>query len=294
MQAKGKDYLEFIISLLIFGTNGLLVTHISLASTQIVFTRTVLGSLVLLIIAILTRQLSVQAFRGQMLPVLVAGFCLGANWVFLFEAYRYASVSIGTLLYYSGPILVMALSPLLFREKLTWNKVIAITAVVVGMICITGITGTVSISVRGLLNGLIAAALYAMLIIANKNIRKVSALNATLVQLLIAMVVIVVYLAVRGQIPFTVPGGSQLVYVLVLGVVNTGLACYLYFSSMQRLPGQTVALCCYVDPLSAVIFAALFLGEQLSGMQILGAVLILGGALLGELPVSMLRKSRTT
>lgn len=294
MQAKGKDYLEFIISLLIFGTNGLLVTHISLASTQIVFTRTVLGSLVLLIIAMLTRQLSVQAFRGQMLPVLVAGFCLGANWVFLFEAYRYASVSIGTLLYYSGPILVMALSPLLFREKLTWNKLIAIAAVVAGMICITGITGTVSISVRGLVNGLIAAALYALLIIANKNIRKVSALNATLVQLLIAMVVIVVYLAVRGQIPFTVPGGSQLVYVLVLGVVNTGLACYLYFSSMQRLPGQTVALCCYVDPLSAVIFAALFLGEQLSGIQILGAVLILGGALLGELPVSMLRKSRTT
>ena len=72
-------------------------------------------------------------------------------------------------------------------------------------------------------------------IIANKNIRKVSALNATLVQLLIAMVVIVVYLAVRGQIPFTVPGGSQLVYVLVLGVVNTGLACYLYFSSMFPL-----------------------------------------------------------
>ena len=287
MQGTRQDYLKFIASLLIFGTNGLLVTHIHLASTQIVFTRTLLGSAFLLLVALLGRQLEVRNCRGQLRPLLLAGFCLGANWVFLFEAYRYASVSLVTLIYYSGPILVMVLSPFLFHERLTWNKLAAIGAVILGMLCLIGISG--GISLRGLVNGALAALLYALLIIANKNIRQVSGLNSTLIQLVVALVVISLYLLVRGQLPFALPQGRELLYVLILGLVNTGLACYLYFASMQRLPGQTVALLCYVDPLSAVVFAALFLGEQLTGIQILGAVLILGGALLGELSPPQLR-----
>lgn len=290
MQGTRADYLKFLAALLIFGTNGLLVTHIQLASAQIVLTRTILGSAFLLLVAMMSRQLNMDNCRRQIGVLLAAGFCLGANWVFLFEAYHYASVSLGTLIYYSGPILVMVLSPFLFHERLTWNKLAAIGAVILGMICITGISG--GLSLRGLVNGALAALLYAMLIIANKNIRQVSGLNSTLVQLVVAFIVISVYLVLRGQLPFTMPGGRELIYVLILGLVNTGLACYLYFASMQRLPGQTVALLCYVDPLSAVLFAALFLGEQLTGIQITGAIFILGGAMLGELSLVQLRKLR--
>ena len=288
MQGTHADYVKFLASLLIFGTNGLLVTHIHLASTQIVFTRTLLGSVFLLLVALVSGQLDLGNCRRQLGALLTAGFCLGANWVFLFEAYRYASVSLGTLIYYCGPILVMVLSPFLFQERLTWNKLTAVGAVILGMICITGISG--GLSFRGLVNGALAALLYALLIIANKNIRQVSGLNSTLVQLVIAFFVISLYLLFRGQLPFAIPEGRELIYVLILGLVNTGLACYLYFASMQRLPGQTVALLCYVDPLSAVLFAALFLGEQLTCIQILGAIFILGGALLGELSLTQLRK----
>jgi drug/metabolite transporter (DMT)-like permease len=91
---------------------------------------------------------------------------------------------------------------------------------------------------------------------------------------------------IKSEFPFAVPAGRQLIYVLVLGIVNSGFACLLYFSSMQRLPGQTVALCCYVDPLSAVIFSALFLGERMTPVQIVGAALVLGGAMFGELRLS--------
>lgn len=66
-------------------------------------------------------------------------------------------------------------------------------------------------------------------------------------------------------------------------MVNTGLAYYLYFSAMQQLPGQTVALLCYIDPLTALLLSAVFLHEHLLPLQIAGAVLILGGACLGEM-----------
>ena len=279
---KRRDYIEFIASMLIFGTNGLLVMHISLTSAQIVLTRTFLGSIFLLFVMLAKHELSFSQYRQDALPVMISGICLGANWVFLFEAYRYASVSIGTLLYYCGPMIVMALSPLLFHEKLSWNKIAAIAAVAAGMICITGIAGAQTLSARGLMNGLAAALLYAGLIISNKRIRHVSGLASTFAQLVIAFCVILIYLLLRGGLPFGIASGSELACILVLGIVNTGIACWFYFSSMQRLPGQTVALCCYVDPLSAVLFSALFLGERLNVLEGIGAVLILGGALLGE------------
>ena len=280
---RKKDYIEFIGSMLIFGTNGLLVTNIPLTSAQIVLTRTIFGSLFLLAVSLISQQFSFRQYKGDLVPVLISGVCLGANWVFLFEAYRYASVSIGTLVYYTGPIMVMALSPVLFKEKLTCNKLAAIGAVVAGMVCITGVAGSTGSSVRGIVSAVVAAVLYATLIVSNKSIKHVSGLASTLAELFIGFFVVLAYLLAIGDFPFALPSGRGLVYVVILGLVNSGIACWLYFSSMQRLPGQTVALCCYVDPLSAVVFSALFLGERMGPVQIIGAVLILGGALFGEL-----------
>ena len=72
-------------------------------------------------------------------------------------------------------------------------------------------------------------------------------------------------------------------WVLVLGIVNTGIGCYLYFSPLSKIPVQTVAVCGYLEPLSAVVFAALLLGEEMTVIQIIGAACIIGGAMIGEL-----------
>lgn len=282
MQNK-KEYLKFIISMLIFGSNGLYVMNIALTSAQIVLTRTFFGSLVLLIVVLISRDKTLRSIKSDLVPVLISGVCLGVNWILLFEAYRYASVSIGTLVYYCGPIIVMALTPLIFKEKLTWNKLVAIAAVAGGMVCITGVAGAAGASMKGILFGGAAALLYATLIISNKFIKNLSGVASTLVQLVIGFVVVLIYLLFKGEFPFMVATVKELVLVLILGVVNSGLACYLYFSSMQKLPGQTVALSCYLDPLSTVLFSAAFLHEVLTPLQILGAALILGGALFGEM-----------
>jgi threonine/homoserine efflux transporter RhtA len=50
-----------------------------------------------------------------------------------------------------------------------------------------------------------------------------------------------------------------------------------------HLPVQTVAILGYLEPLSALFFSAAFLGKTLSFLQLIGAVLILGGAAFGEL-----------
>lgn len=269
--------------MVIFGTNGLIVANISLGSAEIVLMRTFLGSLFLLAIVLVKRSFSFADLKADLVPATIGGAALGLNWVLLFSAYRSAGVGLSTLTYYCGPIIVLALSPVLFKEKLTWNKLLAIAAVAVGMFCITGDIEPGSDVQTGILFGGGAALLYASLIVANKRVKRLSGLNCAMYELIVAFFVVLIYLLASNVKLPVIPAAEDIVWVLAIGLVNTGLAYYLYFSSLQKLPGQTVALVCYIDPLTALLVSGAFLGEKLLGVQIAGAVLILGGACLGEL-----------
>ena len=281
--SRSKSLIFFIASMVIFGTNGLIVANISLGSAEIVLMRTFLGSLFLLAIVLVKRSFSFADLKADLIPATIGGAALGLNWVLLFSAYRSAGVGLSTLTYYCGPIIVLALSPVLFREKLTWNKLLAIAAVAVGMFCITGDIEPGSDVQTGILFGGGAALLYASLIVANKRVKRLSGLNCAMYELIVAFFVVLIYLVASNVKLPVIPAAEGIVWVLAIGLVNTGLAYYLYFSSLQKLPGQTVALVCYIDPLTALLVSGAFLGEKLLGVQIAGAVLILGGACLGEL-----------
>ena len=280
---RSKSLIFFIASMVIFGTNGLIVANISLGSAEIVLMRTFLGSLFLLAIVLVKRSFSFADLKADLVPATMGGAALGLNWVLLFSAYRSAGVGLSTLTYYCGPIIVLALSPVLFKEKLTWNKLLAIAAVAVGMFCITGDIEPGSDVQTGILFGGGAALLYASLIVANKRVKRLSGLNCAMYELIVAFFVVLIYLLASNVKLPVIPAAEDIVWVLAIGLVNTGLAYYLYFSSLQKLPGQTVALVCYIDPLTALLVSVAFLGEKLLGVQIAGAVLILGGACLGEL-----------
>ena len=280
---RSKSLIFFVASMVIFGTNGLIVANISLGSAEIVLMRTFLGSLFLLAIVLVKRSFSFADLKADLIPATIGGAALGLNWVLLFSAYRSAGVGLSTLTYYCGPIIVLALSPVLFKEKLTWNKLLAIAAVAVGMFCITGDIEPGSDVQTGILFGGGAALLYASLIVANKRVKRLSGLNCAMYELIVAFFVVLIYLLASNVKLPVIPAAEDIVWVLAIGLVNTGLAYYLYFSSLQKLPGQTVALVCYIDPLTALLVSGAFLGEKLLGVQIAGAVLILGGACLGEL-----------
>ena len=281
--SRSKSLIFFIASMVIFGTNGLLVANISLGSAEIVLMRTFLGSLFLLAVVLVKRSFSFADLKADLIPATIGGAALGLNWVLLFSAYRSAGVGLSTLTYYCGPIIVLALSPVLFREKLTWNKLLARAAVAVGMFCITGDIEPGSDVQTGILFGGGAALLYASLIVAHKRVKRLSGLNCAMYELIVAFFVVLIYLVASNVKLPVIPAAEDIVWVLAIGLVNTGLAYYLYFSSLQKLPGQTVALVCYIDPLTALLVSGAFLGEKLFAVQIAGAVLILGGACLGEL-----------
>jgi len=281
--SSNNSYFRYFAALLMFGMNGIVASQIALSSYEIVFTRTLIGSLLLIAIFALTRQtVHLLRDRKHTLWLCISGIAMGTSWMFLYEAYQRIGVSIASLAYYCGPVIVMILSPILFREKLTCPKMAGFLAVLVGMFCVNSLAlGDVNTTV-GLSCGILSAVMYAFMVIFNKKAKSITGLENSMWQLLTSFLTVAVFVGVKQGLVIPI-GSGDWIPILILGVFNTGIGCYFYFSSIGHLPVQTVAICGYLEPLSAVVFSVLFLQENMTIAQVMGAMLILGGAAFGEL-----------
>ena len=275
----------FIASMLIFGTIGIFRRSIPLPSAFLAFSRGILGGLFLLAFLRLRKKDGARRLApGLLLPLAGTGAMIGFNWMLLFEAYNHTTVAVATLCYYMQPTIVILLSPLVFRERLTGRKAACALISIAGMVLISGVTdgGGGSRDMTGILLGLGAAALYAGVVIMNKKIKGADAYQRTTVQLLAAGSVMIPYLLLTDGFSGVVFTPATLLLLLAVGLIHTGAAYALYFGSMEGLAIQSIAVLSYIDPVSALLFSALLLREPLSLMNIIGAVLIIGSAMISE------------
>ncbi|MBR5485595.1 MAG: EamA family transporter [Oscillospiraceae bacterium] len=285
---QSKARASLLTSMLIFGTIGIFVRYIPLPSAVIAFARGIIGMTFLLAVMLLKgKKLSVESIKKNFVKLIFSGTFLGVNWILLFEAYRYTTVAAATLCYYMAPIIMVVVSPLLFGERLTVKKLACVAASLVGMVLVSGIL-QVGVSdageFRGIILGLSAAVFYASVVILNKFTSDIPANDKTVVQLGISALVLVPYLMFAAGDIQTDVTVLVAVMLLITGIVHTGVAYMLYFGSINVLKTQTVAIMSYIDPISAIILSAVFLGETLSVQGIVGAVLVLGAAFVSEMP----------
>lgn len=288
MEKQHSALLRLIGAMGVFGTIGIFVRFIPLPSGIIALTRGVIGAAFLLLLMLCTRKgISKEAIRKNLLLLCVSGGCIGLNWVLLFESYNYTTVATATLCYYTAPLFVVIASPFILKERLTVKKSVCITVALIGMVFVSGIfeSGIPSFSdMRGILFGVGAAVLYATVILLNTRIKEIAAYDKTVVQLAAAAAVMVPYclIAERGTtLTFSL---TTVILLLVVGIVHTGLSYALYFGAMQAIPAQTTAIFSYTDPITAVILSATLLKEPFTVYSAIGAVLVLGAALVSELP----------
>lgn len=282
MKAKG----QLITSMVIFGSIGLFVRGIPLPSSAIAMVRAVLGTCFLAAVLVLgRRKINREGIRKNRVLLLASGAAIGFNWIFLFESYRYTTIARATLSYYLAPVFVILLSPLVLKERLTAKKLGCAVASLIGMAFVAGIfeeSGAGSNHLLGIGLGVLAAALYASVILMNRFIRDLSGMEQTLGQLGMGALVLIPYtLLTESGLSWQMPAQAAML-LLILGIVHTGVCYWMYFSSIRELPTQIVAVFSYIDPVVAILLSALFLKEELGIMQAVGAVLILGSAFAGE------------
>lgn len=286
MTNNKKSVIIFIFSMLIFGTVGVIRRFVPFSSAFLAFSRGILGGLFLLTFVRIKKRNTVPPLSAHVLVRLVfVGAMIGINWIFLFEAYNHTTVAVATLCYYMQPTIVMLLSPLVFKERLTLKKAICAAVSIAGMILISDVMSSSdrhSGDLYGILFGLAAALFYASVVIMNKRIPDIDPYQRTTVLLLSAGLVMLPYLLLTNGFSIGKISLSAVVLLFVLGFVHTGVAYTMYFSGMDGLRVQTIAVLSYIDPVSALLFSAILLREPLSLPDIIGAILIIGSAMVSE------------
>ena len=275
-----------ILSMTIFGTLGLFVRNISVSSGELALYRAILAAALIAVYLTVTRQkIPFEKIKREIPLLLLSGVAMGVNWILLFEAYRYTTVSVATLSYYFAPVIVTVVCPILFREKLTAKQILCFVMSTLGLVLITGIgdVGRGGTDFIGILFGLGAAVFYATVVLLNKFIKNVEGIHRTFLQFISAILTLIPYVAATSGV--TLGGMDTLGWacLLIVGLVHTGVTYCLYFSSLKELPGQKAAILSYIDPLVAVLVSVLLLGESMTLWQGLGGLLILGFTLLNEL-----------
>ncbi len=286
---KKKSVLSYsmvISSMLIFGTIGIFRRYIPLSSGSLAFARGLIGALFLLVfIKITGHRVDKNLERKKLVILVVSGMLIGINWMLLFEAYNYTTVATATLCYYMQPTIVILLSPLIFREKITVKKLICAVVAMVGMVLVSGITegvGFRSVDGKGILFGIGAAFVYAVIVILNKKLQVEDAYTKTIIQLFCAAVIMVPYLLLTEDFGSISLDMKAFFMILIVGIIHTGIAYALYFGSMSQLKVQSIAVLSYIDPVSALLFSFAILHESMTILGIIGAVLIIGSALCSE------------
>lgn len=288
MKALSAPKLRLIFAMTVFGTIGIFVRHIPLPSSIIALVRGALGALFLLVVALIQKTPpDKKAIVRNLRWLLPSGVMMGFNWIMLFEAYRYTTVAIATLCYYFSPVIILLLSPLVLKERLTRLKVGCIIAALIGMAMVSGVlqvpAADAAFDLTGIGLGLGAAALYAGIVLLNKQLQEISSRDSTMTQLGISAAVMLLYNLLTVDFTSLTCPPLGLALLLVVAIFHTGFCYNLYFGSIAQLPAQTSALFSYIDPVVAILLSALLLREPMDLLCAIGAVLILGATLLGEL-----------
>lgn len=277
---------KLILAMTIFGTIGIFVKYIPLPSSVIACVRGFVGVAFLLLMTFVKKsKISFKDIKKNLLLLVISGAFIGINWILLFEAYRYTTVATATLCYYMAPIFVTLASPFILKEKLTLKKGLCVFTALIGMIFVSGIVGTGSLQINlpGILCGVGAAFFYACVILLNKHIKDISSYDMTMTQLFVAAVVILPYTLLTADISAVTLDVKAIICLFIVGIVHTGFAYMIYFSSISSLKAQTVAIFSYIDPVIAIILSALLLKEKMGLFGFIGAILILGSTLLSEI-----------
>ena len=273
------------LAMAVFGTLGLFTRNIPVSSGELALYRAILAAVLILIYLVVSKQPLHLSGIGKELPLLlISGIAMGGNWILLFQAYRYTTISVATLSYYFAPVIVTAVCPILFRERLTGKQILCFVMSTLGLALITGLgqigSGT---DLIGILFGLGAAVLYATVVLLNKFIKHVDGIHRTFLQFTAAVVTLIPYVALTGGVTLGNLDGLGWICLLVVGLVHTGVTYCMYFSALKELPGQKAAILSYIDPLVAVLVSVLLLNETMTVWQVVGGILILGFTLWNEI-----------
>ena len=275
--------IKLALVMIIWGSLGVFTKSIPLSALSLAFLRAFIALPVLFVSMKMAKAGKMQ--REQLKPYLISGMLLGFGWLTLFYGFKHTSISSAVIIYNMCPVYVMIAAPLLLKEPVSRIQVAAIIGSFLGLLLIIGHNLSEGYGYMGMALSAISGMLYAMIVLINRSITfRVDNQTATFAQIFTAMMVLLPFVLMEGNV-VSVAGLSAMeaVFVVLLGVLHTGVAYTLFFSLYEHLESVEIVSYSYLEPLFAILFSVIVVGEKLTVLQIIGGLLILGSTYIGEM-----------
>ena len=275
MKAETKHHLLLHLVVLIFGFTGILGKLITIDSIPLVFWRTTLGGLVILVWLVLRGRLAKMNGR-DLLKIAGVGLIVGMHWILFFESIKVSTVSVALVMFATTPMFVGIIEPIIFRRKLDWKELVISLMVIAGVGTIfnmdTGYT-------LGMILGLVSALMAALFSTLNGAfVKKHSPSNISMVELLSASIGIAILLSITGGMNadlFTMSSNNW-IYIGLLAVVATSFAFIASTAVMKHLTPFTTAIVINLEPIYSIVLAVLIFGQE----EVMGWEFYFGGSLI--------------
>jgi drug/metabolite transporter (DMT)-like permease len=206
----------------------------------------------------------------------LAGLGIAGNFSFYYFSISAGSVAVASTLMYSAPVFVLLASIGLGQERPTLKNILAILFVILGIVMLTRVyaLGTVEITPWGTASGLLAGLSYALFIFAFHKALHYGSPHTSLAVAFAVVTGVLVFFLDPGRLPAVWQSGDVILF-LLLGLLGGGISFWLYVRGLRGLPPVFASLAALVEPVTAVLFGVLLLGERLALPQLLGLSLIL-------------------
>jgi drug/metabolite transporter, DME family len=218
-----------------------------------------------------------------LLPLGLVG--IGAFYLLYFYTVRESTMGTAAILLYSAPAFVVVLARLFLRELLNVTKVFGLLLTVGGISLVIGAydPANLEVSPKILLTGLLSGLTYGLYAIFGRPVAcQLSPPVILSYALAFGSALLIVAALPTLDTLVGLPVTSYLI-LLMLSVVHTTLAFALYTFGIRHLGAGRAAIVATIEPVVAGILGVTLLGEDLTVLKVLGALLVISGAILAQL-----------
>ena len=269
--------MQLFCAMIIMGTVGLFVIESGQSAYNVVFYRCLLG--VIFLVAYFFYSGRFKEFtltRKSFALVVLSGVFLVFNWVILFESFKIASISTSTVIYHAQPFFFMMIWAVIYREKVSANKIGWMLISFIGVALVANINlNDFSLSssyIYGVALALSAAVFWAISAVLVKSLKGISPYVITLIQLCVGVIVLFPFSELSGFADITL---KQWGCLFILGAVHSGITYILMYSSYQKLTAPVIAVMTFIYPAVAILVDYYFYDVSLSHVQLAGVFMIM-------------------
>jgi drug/metabolite transporter (DMT)-like permease len=203
--------------------------------------------------------------------------CLGAllaiHWISYFKSIQLSTVAIGLLTFSTFPVFVTFLEPCFLRNKIELKDIIISLITFLGVALVIPKFQFNNNMTQGALWGIFSGFTFAILSILNKkNTKEYSGLLITFYETAVSTVLLIPFMLVSKPIF----NSKDILLLIVLGVVFTGISHSLFVSGMSTVKAQTASIISTLEPVYGIISTAILFGEIPTPKVIVGGLIILG------------------